>query len=1181
MSPEQAETGGLQVDTRADIYSLGVILYELLTGTLPFDPKSLRDATPSQIQHCLRDESPQKPSNRISPRGEDSTEAADRRRTEPRQLRRRLRGDLDWITLKALEKDRTRRYASASEFAADIQRHLDLEPVVAGPPGAVYRMGKFMRRNRAVVVATVLVTVALIAGIIGTTWGLLQARTERDDAIEARREAEHLRGEERTQREKAVVARQEAERLGNEERRQRQAAEAAQGREARQRKAAEHAVDFLVKMLSQANPEVTLRPDIRVRDLLAAAGEAVGRQFKGQPKAEAKVRWALGHIHTVTGEYRLADPHLTRALDILRRFPARSRADRLNYFRTLMDAYLVKSFLGDRETASSFFGDAYNIGAGLIIEAVPDTKRALDYLKFAAKKFPALLQELLEQVRLAVQPDDPVFEVTRDMMWLGIDQFAKVRMFSMCEYTCRLLLKMQQEVLPRNHPRISRTLDMLGHSLLKQGKSAEALDCFQRSLDLEKEVLPCGHWHLAFMECRLASWFDVPARRFEQAEAVLLAKYPVVRDTLGANHFHSRELTGLMAGLYEAWGRLEEAEKYHILTAETDTVEWHQARPFFARTHPALCGVMQRLHDALLEKSPGARDAAVAVIEACRKAIDLEASSHRRSALYLGDLLHAWGAGKGARARSTARLLLEAALNVRKKTLPECHPKIALTLQCLAGEQESAGEYVEGERNARTCVEILTRIHGPDDWRTHAARSLLGGCLARLKRYRAAWPLLTGSYRTLIKKFNRLGAEVDVLKVDLALSFRRIQDLLEAWQERGSAPPDGHRVLDELRGLRPFSMGYSANINMGKVLLERGDYAEAYRSYRVALDINPYVVTSQMRAAWVAAKRHDRRCALEHLEKMTEVELRLPKAYSSAARVLGHLGDPSGAIQQLGKAIERAKARQQEVSLIFRMQGRVVDVEKEAKRLLPLCSYHNDLGEWLLRAGRIEEAVAAFKAALASDPYYAMAQANIAQIHLMQDDLEAAVSAAKKALTMTDAPTAGVCLALAVQGRALILSGRVQEGADCLQRAVALRNCPGTPSWRWLGEGLVAAGRAREARAILERQVKDWPEEPYAWDALAWFLLTTRDLPGEDRGAGLEAARKAVEFSMRQHPIMLATLAEAEYVNGRIEAAIATAVNALEALKGRTYYGISGAEVEKRLERYRGALRSTHGRRDA
>ncbi|MHC4402210.1 MAG: protein kinase domain-containing protein [Planctomycetota bacterium] len=176
MSPEQAEMSGLDVDTRSDVYSLGVLLYELLTGATPFDKKRLREAAYDELLRIIREEEPPKPSTRISSLGDTASAVSAHRKTEPRKLGHLLRGDLDWIVMKALEKDRIRRYETANGFAADIRRYLDDEPVTACPPSAVYRLRKLVRRNRkAVVLGAVLalmLAVCIAAVGVSTGWAV-------------------------------------------------------------------------------------------------------------------------------------------------------------------------------------------------------------------------------------------------------------------------------------------------------------------------------------------------------------------------------------------------------------------------------------------------------------------------------------------------------------------------------------------------------------------------------------------------------------------------------------------------------------------------------------------------------------------------------------------------------------------------------------------------------------------------------------------------------------------------------------------------------------------------------------------------------------------------------------------------------------------------------------------------
>ncbi len=172
MSPEQAELTSLDIDTRTDVYSLGILLYELLTDSHPLDLRSIRRLAFDEMCRAIREEDPVRPSDRISTHGDASSDIAKSQRVRPRELHRRLRGDLDWIALKALEKDRTRRYTSASEFEADIDRYLRHEPTAAGPPGLAYIVRKFLRRHRLgmTIAATMLVLLS------GSVYGIAESR---------------------------------------------------------------------------------------------------------------------------------------------------------------------------------------------------------------------------------------------------------------------------------------------------------------------------------------------------------------------------------------------------------------------------------------------------------------------------------------------------------------------------------------------------------------------------------------------------------------------------------------------------------------------------------------------------------------------------------------------------------------------------------------------------------------------------------------------------------------------------------------------------------------------------------------------------------------------------------------------------------------------------------------------
>ena len=192
MSPEQAEMSGLDIDTRSDIYSLGVLLYELLTGTTPFEGKTLLEAGFAEMMRIIREVEPHKPSTRLSSLGATGTRTAELRHVgDVKKLGLLLKGDLDWIVMKCLEKDRTCRYETANGLADDIKRHLNDEPVTAGAPTAGYRLRKFAKRNRAQVIAIMVIAIALVLGVIGTSAGdgLGGARKEQGQRPGAKGEA--------------------------------------------------------------------------------------------------------------------------------------------------------------------------------------------------------------------------------------------------------------------------------------------------------------------------------------------------------------------------------------------------------------------------------------------------------------------------------------------------------------------------------------------------------------------------------------------------------------------------------------------------------------------------------------------------------------------------------------------------------------------------------------------------------------------------------------------------------------------------------------------------------------------------------------------------------------------------------------------------------------------------------
>jgi non-specific serine/threonine protein kinase/serine/threonine-protein kinase len=510
MSPEQVEMTSLDIDTRTDVYSLGVLLYELLVGRLPFEPKELREAALDEIRRKIREVEPSVPSARVSAAGDASTESARHRHTDPSSLVRALRGDLDWITMKALDKDRTRRYASPSEFAADVRRHLSDEPVVAGPPSGAYRAKKFVRRHRVGVGFAALLAVVLVGFAVTMTIQTARIADERDRANQEARTSERVS-------------------------------------------------DFLVDLFEVVDPAEARGNPITAREILDAGAGRIERDLADQPRVKSKLLHTIGRVYTNLGLYDEAETPLVHALEEQRGALGPSHPDTLTSTRRLAWLYLLQ---GRYEDAESVCLEALEAGG----ESTPARWALMGRLGSVYTNLgrydeaESLLLEALRAQRRALTEDDPD---TRASMANLANLYVYTGRYEDAEPLRLRLLEVERRLLGEDHPNTLEDLGSVANLYRLDGRYDLAEPMFLEALEGKRRVLGEDHPRTQDTKVNLAVLYR-DMGRYDAAETLLLEVLEADRRRLGEDHPDHLITMDVLAGLFKRQGRYDEAERLSL-----------------------------------------------------------------------------------------------------------------------------------------------------------------------------------------------------------------------------------------------------------------------------------------------------------------------------------------------------------------------------------------------------------------------------------------------------------------------------------------------------------------------------------------------------------------------------------------------------------------------------------------